>query len=503
MPDLRTPSDVYSDEDGAVFVQREAGQETFYIGNCLEVGDIPNPRGGAEPQWCLNSDREHVVIGQTATAPGTGSVTITGLMENTANWLETYVEDFCPFWLYFIQHKCGTRGLFSHWERAAAVRVQAVPEDTISGFMSREGGNQSTRAFNFSFFSPRIDSRNMTVSRKTTTGFAQSFNDITACDKECPSPCDGAGIGLGQELQIAVDCNTGVATADYVHSHDYGSTWAAAAADPFGVNTENAISSVCFPIDKTTTRWLTIRSATAATDAEVSYSDDGGANWTEAVILPSANNVGALGPQSLFAFDQDHIWAALGDGDVYFSSDAGVTWVSQSAAAASGGNALWAISFYDANVGYAVGASDTVIKTVDGGANWTAATATGAGNTNRTVQTRKGGEWVIVGETGGEIYISWDGAATWTATPAARHPGATVGSVQCIDMFNDLLGLCAHDNASPVGTVLHTIDGGYTWTALTTPTNQGLNSVIMLSPTQGWAVGEVDTTAVILEISTL
>jgi photosystem II stability/assembly factor-like uncharacterized protein len=494
MPDLNIPNNVYSDEDGAVFVQSQAGTETFYIGNCIDVGDIPNPRGGKEPEWCLNSNREHVVVGSKATAPGTGAVTVSGLMEGTANWLETYVENFCPFWLYFIQHKCGTRGLFSHWERASVVKVEAVTEDTISGLASREGGNASMRAFNMSYFSPRIDNRNLTVSRKTTTQ-TLALNDVSVCDKRCPTVCEGSGVGLGQEIQAGADANAGAAT--FLHSHDYGVTWGAPGNDPFA-NGEDILSHVCFDVDKDNVRWLATRELDGGA-MEVAYTDDGAATAWTAVTVGATVGEAVAGPQGLFAFDFDHVWTCTLSGNVYFSSDGGATWTDQDALAASGAASLSAISFYDANVGYAVGASDVVIKTIDGGANWTAATATGGGGTNNTVQTWNGGEYVIVGESGGEIYISWDGAATWTLVPAARHPGSGAGSVNCISMFNELSGLAVHTQA-----VLHTIDGGYTWTALTTPANSGLNSVIMISPTQGWAVGEANGgTAVILEIGTL
>jgi len=47
------------------------------------------------------------------------------------------------------------------------------------------------------------------------------------------------------------------------------------------------------------------------------------------------------------------------------------------------------------------------------------------------------------------------------------------------------------DNASPVGTLQWSIDGGYTWSTLTTPTNAGLNSMYICDVWNVFMCGEV------------
>ena len=46
------------------------------------------------------------------------------------------------------------------------------------------------------------------------------------------------------------------------------------------------------------------------------------------------------------------------------------------------------------------------------------------------------------------------------------------------------------DDGTPDGTILMTIDGGYTWDTITTPSNDGLNIGVLVSPYLGYAVGE-------------
>lgn len=496
---MPTPTSIYTDEDGAVFVQASPGKQPYYIGPCLDAADLPNPKGDVTPIWCLNEYRQYVQIGSAKTAPSNITTTLTSVMEKTANWLERFAEDFCPFVLHYTQSKCGSKGVMGNWERVFSIMVDAVTDDVISNLAMREGGNPTTRAFSITARAGRVDSRELTIGRQTTTE-AEALNDIWACDKRCVGPC-GDEIGLGDHLQAAADA-VAAGTANVQTTTNGGSTWAAAATDPFAAD-ENIMAGVCFPADKDTIRWLVVRDGDAAALLEVAYSDDSGATWTN-VTVGSTNDEAGTGPQCLFALDSEHIWLVTDDGNVFFSSDGGLTWTDQGASSASGGNALQAIHFVNAFIGYAVGASDTVITTENGGDTWTAATATGGGNTLNTVQVFESGQRVIVGDNGGDVYVSFDGTTTWSALPAGRFAGAGVGEVQCMHFSTDLTGLMVADNATPVGTVYHTVDGGWSWNALTTPDNDGLNSVIMLSPTLGYAVGEVEagsSTAVILEIT--
>jgi photosystem II stability/assembly factor-like uncharacterized protein len=421
---------------------------------------------------------------------------LTGLLSSTSTWLERFVEEFCPFWLHYTQSKCGSKGVFGNWERVYSIYVETITDDTLSNLVQREGGDASMRAIAVEAMPGRVDSRVMTVSRKTTTE-VQNARDIWACPSQCIGEC-GEEIGVCQHMQVACDA-VAVGTANLLLTTDRGATWAAVAVDPFAAD-ENIIVGACFPVDRDTTRWLVARDADAADNLEVAYSDDLGATWTMADV-GTTNNEAVTGPQSLFVIDAEHMWICTDDGNVFFCSDGGVTWVDQSALTASGANPLNAIHFLDDSVGICVGDADTVILTVDGGTNWTAGTATGGGNGLTTVQLYPlgRGQQAIVGDDGGDFYITWDNTATWTT---GVYAGSGVGAVNCIALSTDVTGLMVADSAAPVGTVYHTADGGRSWQALVTPTNVGLTSVMMCNETRGFATGlATGALAVILEIS--
>jgi len=66
---------------------------------------------------------------------------------------------------------------------------------------------------------------------------------------------------------------------------------------------------------------------------------------------------------------------------------------------------------------------------------------------------------------------------------------------------NELVGYMIHNTAAPVGTIFVTINGGYSWKAITTPSNNGLNALSIADTSMVYAAGEVESgTAVIVKV---
>jgi photosystem II stability/assembly factor-like uncharacterized protein len=171
---------------------------------------------------------------------------------------------------------------------------------------------------------------------------------------------------------------------------------------------------------------------------------------------------------------------------VYFSDTGGTSWVNQNAAAASGGVALNSIHFFDANNGVAGGVGPVVIYTVDGGENWNAM-ANDPGGVPASV--RMPGTSVldvISGDAGGDVDRTRDrGASAW-----AEQYGAFT-DINSLDIASPTVYFLIDNNAGASDFIWQTTDGGLTWQQYTTPTNAGLNHILVLSPTLAFAVGEV------------
>jgi len=480
-----------------VWIQFEPGKQAYFLGDCIDMDSIPNPRlGGIDLIQCWRRDRKGFqTLGKKYSAPGPIEVTISELLPLTASWLERIN---CPFTLFALETTCGDVGVFKNWQRAFIVDQMEVTEDPVSGLAAHAEDNEIMHEYTLSGVPPRIDVRALTASKLDTTE-AKPLNFIVECgslfcNDDCGPytlPCDN----------LIAGADGGVATANLLKSSDAGSTFAATAVDPWTVATINNVGGVCMEISKGVSRWIIVRNTVAATPMKVSISDDSGASWRE-VTVGSTVAEGTLGPKAIFALDWQHIWIVTDVGNVYFSSDGGETWVNQDAAGASGGADLYAVDFVDENIGFAVGATDVVIKTVDGGVHWTAATATGSGDTLLALAVFNQHR-LIVGTnsvTGGSLYQSFDGGITWQAE---TFQGAATEQVTDIDFINSLVGLMITNTAAPVGSMHHTIDGGHTWQELTLPANLGLNAVKMCGVNDAYVVGNVDAglTAQILHIS--
>lgn len=485
---------ILTQKDTGVFIQLQPGKQPYYLGECIDLDSIPNPRlGGVDPIYCWNSRKDGFVEkGTKLSPPGRIEFTVSELIEQTASWLDKLN---CPFTFFALQSTCGERGTFGNWERGSVVANTRVIEDTLNNVAHHVDDNEVMHELSLSGSIPRMDVWPMAAARQTTT----EIRALTAVD-----PCGNLFCGDDCGAQTE-PCDNWVASSDgstassftdgkanvWV-SADKGVTWTATAADPFAVN-ENILAIACFEISKGVNRYLVVRGTDPANPLEAAYSDDGGATWT-LVEIGSTNGETIVGPKGLFALDSQHLWLVTDQGNVFYSADGGESWTDQGADGVSGGNPLNAINFLDTDIGFAVGDSDTVIKTIDGGAHWTAATATGTGDDLLSL-------WVfskyrvLVGTDGtaastSPLWMSFDGGATWEAK---TFTGYLTESVADMFFFNAMRGVIVTNTSAPVGSVHETIDGGHNWRELTIPSNSGLNAIAMCDMNKAMVVGEVNT----------
>jgi photosystem II stability/assembly factor-like uncharacterized protein len=142
------------------------------------------------------------------------------------------------------------------------------------------------------------------------------------------------------------------------------------------------------------------------------------------------------------------------------------TWNSQTPGAGVTTADLYAVSFVDNNTGYAVGDGGVVIKTTNGGTNWTKISKGAAVNFNAAAFTDDGVKGIAVGDAGA-VYRTLDGGLNWTSmgSPAGVNNlrGASVPRGAPTTAF-----LCGAG-----GTLLRNTDvwGVGTWSPAATGTN--------------------------------
>ena len=486
----------------SLWLQPDGPNTTMRYLGCHDVDDIEAPgQSIAEIIRCFRPDGSGwEVRGATYSPPEPVTTTVTTLIEEDADWLEKILDSGnCEFPLYLNGALCPPNDVFGNSARSFLLAQAKIGTEGLQGLAAREEDTVSTQSFEITAWPPLLRARAMTLGRQQIAEYS-AVNDIDFLSAaRCAGDCNTALPSCSYGIAVAdAPAGSPAVEGDVWYTQDGGTTWTVCAAAPFAAG-ENVMSGVIFQIGASTYRLLVAREADGAAAMEVAYSDDWGANWTlvnvGAVVGLGANREGAL-----YVLNPYHLWLCLDTGYVYFSEDFGVTWTRQAggvgAPTANDLNEIW---FADAENGMAVGASDTVLVTSDGGSTWSLATATGGGNSLLAVAENDGGGIWWAGDDGGELYYSNDLGTTWTRRD---FPGDEVGDVTDVEFVNTLVGFLLHDNATPVGSVYRTRNGGESWELMTDVTNSGLNSVHACHVNLVYAAGEVEGfagTAVVLK----
>lgn len=472
---------------GAAYVQLDWAKEPVYIGSCFDGDDLPDSQGDADPIMCYDAQGRWVVKGTTRTPPDKNTFGVTGLLDRAVTVLEPLKERQCPFNFYASLGECGTRGISpNNADKLYVYGPVWVTDNPIQQWMARMDDAETLANYAFSAMPGRIDLRTP-VFTELTTDSDQDMLSLAVRDSRCASAC-GYQILPGDDAYFGA---TGaVAATPDVQRLQNGSTNPTDVANlPFLVD-ENCVSSVRFQVDADTERWLIAREAVAANPPEVAYTDDGGVTAWVTVVIGATANVGALGPQALFALDFNHIWYSAGS-EMYFSSDGGLTWTLQLSP-----TAVEAIHFVDARNGFAVGLADEMYRTVDGGTTWETLAGTGGAADLLTLHVFSE-QRIIVGTDDANFWYSWDSGDNWTELLDL----AAAGEITRLHFWSDARGVAVYNTAAPVGTVYLTSDGGNSWTAQATPANLGLNDIEMYSNNGCYVAGNVGAgaTAILLK----
>ncbi len=190
-------------------------------------------------------------------------------------------------------------------------------------------------------------------------------------------------------------------------------------------------------------------------------------------------------------------------------------------------NDLTAVHFVDANTGWAVGASGTILKTTDGGVTWTAQTSgvstniqdvkfSGAssstgiavGSSGLILRTTDAVTWQSMnnaGDTNSLFGLSWsvstgvvwavgqsgtvrksiDSGSGWSdANPNGDIPAAQ--NLRSIFFVNSTTGIVVGDG----GTLYRTVNGGNSWVNISTGATQNLKDVFFVDSSTGFIVGD-------------
>lgn len=495
------PSDPMKASDGSLFIQEQPGSAPVYLG-CADVAALPDPRGAVTLLYCRNKDGKLEAVGETQAPPDVPTTTVTAWVYPETDVLDRISDRDCQANIFLMLRNCGRAGVFNNWARTSVLTRARLTNYTIENAVMREATDPTTRALEFSGRDV-LQLRNIVSFGRQTVAETTALNAIAmdnqvVCAGSCGAQQDACDIGFAVGDAPA---GSPTARADVWQTINAGSTWSnttGGGAHPF-VAGQDAKAAALFTMTATTKRWLVARESVGGEALKVAYSDDSGATWN-LVTVGSTLAEGVVGAKGLFALDRDNIWLVTTAGNVYYSSDAGASWTSQSATAASGGLQLNAVQFVDEENGYAVGNTATIIKTNDGGSSWSAVDEPSGVTANITALAVFTKFRIEIGTAADGLYQTQNAGETWSTKTFDGQ--STTGTVKALVPVNDLVVWMVHAPASGQHYVHRSIDGGHSFERLTTPTNSGLNDLAACSANSAYVVGPSNSgTAFIGKIS--
>lgn len=257
--------------------------------------------------------------------------------------------------------------------------------------------------------------------------------------------------------------------AELLYTQDGGTTWDTTTITTLGLSeAPNRMAAVGSNL-------VVVSNASASLHyAPINDILDGAETWTEV----STGFDGSGQPNAIVSISATRTWIAGDGGRVYLAADP-TSGVTEQADGSQTAQDLNDIDAFDRNNVVAVGASNAVIYTTNGGTTWTSVTGPAVGVALNTVAMRSASEW-LVGTANGKLYYTRNSGTTWTQK---GFPGTDAGQVRHVKFASRNVGYMAHDTAAPAGRILRTIDGGNSWivipedSALSIPTNDRVNRV--------------------------
>jgi len=484
--------------EGDFFVQTERALPFEHL-TCVGVGDLPLPLGDLTAVYCPNpaSKGKFVIAGYVQGEPGMGSTTLTRPLSTVANWL---LENDCGFEA-FVTYACrGTRALPLNYDIGVvlfgAMPTTSVLAAAVAQQPAEDGRINTTAEINYT------DRRLIYQLIMQVQGLdnTTAANAIAFLPKACESRC-GPARGLCEVGFMAMDAlGVGAYQAEVKYTLDGGANWEITDGDPFFYGIGDVSDILVIETADGHRVIVSQGSAQAGEYAEISYSEDYGANWTSVWVGVDAGDLNQT-IQALFYYG-GRLWATASDGHIYGSADIGDTWVAQEEGVEAPGILLNDIVMYSLQVGYCVGDTNTFLYTTNG-TEWNLRAGPSATNANLLSVAVNDQGHVFVGAADGNLYVSEDGGQNWVIR---RALGA--GSIDWIafDVIHRYFGaLIWNDAGTDVGTLYKSIDGGASWQAPAGQVgawNSLLNSGFICDQNNIFVVGEVhDGTTLVAKAS--
>ena len=431
-------------------------------------GDITTIKVPSETQY----DRFDVVD-KVAGDQGDPSMPITARYTMDRSELLRLTKIGCDNDLQVHMGQCGDpRDFNAGWEKIVVLEKARITNYSTGALGALQPADRAMINEEVPFTGERaFEILRQTVAQQAAAQVVQEVLDITVCDAVTCGACGIASDGC--QIVFALTISAGGSPglpAEIVFTRNGGSTWSDTLIDTLAPS-EDPVRLACVGSRLVVTN-QTPGGIHYAPIADILAGTEVWVESTAGLTIPTG------GPRAILSVSPAHTWVFGAGGYIYFYSDITGTAATQSPGDVTTQqfNAAHATDVLNL---VAVGNSNAVVYTRNGGSTWVSVTGPAPAVNLNAVWMKSRTEW-LVGTAGGRLFYTQNSGTTWTEK---AFPGSGAGVVRDLSFTNNTVGYMTHDTAAVLGRVLRTIDGGNSWYIApesgqgTTPDNDRLNAV--------------------------
>lgn len=421
----------------------------------LMIGDVSAPiRGNINPINVNDPQRRGGFrrIGTTIDAPDIPSSTITFKQRvGGPPWYNYNID--CPINFYESIGQCADPGdLKNGWQVLSIMSMGLASGRSLKGRAPFDGSEETTADIDFTFMGGVYDIGSIVLGEQAAVQVTTEVVDVVYGGGIACAQCGPANDGTRwlYALQQTAGGSSAVAPL-VVYSTDFGRTWTTLAITGIA---PGAIVTALVVIGS----YLVVLSKSENAYYYASINQLTGVPG--AFTKVTTGFVAGKTPNDIYVASANRAYIVGDGGYIYLLSDptAGVSVLS--AAGATTQNLL-RINGADQTL-YASGASNTILKSTNGGASWAATTSTVTGTIQALGVSNNLTVWV--GTASGQVWYTETGGEVWTQSAAF----ANVTAVQDILWATAEVGYIAATRSGPTAVVFGTFDGGASWSEANT-----------------------------------
>lgn len=448
------PEQYFQSGHGRVFMQSGGsgpGNSVEYLG-CARLTGFSESLGDITPIYCPDPtayDKFEAVD----EVQGEGGLPTTSLV-GRFGFVNPVFNEECPFGVQVHYGKCQDPTDFNGgWDVILAFERARFTNRSSDDLSAMEEGDRAAILFTGDITARRMNQIDQLIlGAAAATQVTREVVGVAICDWLQCGEC--GTVSQGCDTIYAISNSSGVGSpglpAELHVSTDGGATW-----EDYDITTlatgEDPNDVACVG------NWVVVVSQDSGSMHIAPNTDLTG--WTE-VTTGFVDN-----PMAIYALSATQVWIVGDGGYVYFTDDVSTGVAVQDAGVAAAATQLNDVMASDSRHIAAVGNSNTVIYSNNGGDTWAAQTGPVAAVNLNCIWMRSQYAW-MVGAANGNLYYTIDEAGAWTAK---AFPGSGAGSVRDIVFSvteDSAWGYMAHNTAASAGRILRTLNGGFSWYVL-------------------------------------